>query len=226
MKGNIDAQETPALWGSTDTAPALEIYANEQFDTSDGKMVLPGSPELGDFRHRVVGSVVDAVATFPIVQGIYSTEDSLTNQLATYSAFIRVNGRPLIPWLERFQIPPLLQGVESWSWTRLRIHKEGVRARRDNNTYTATQTDQAIDAAILQGTGLLRDTGIATLINGEALVESEKAQTGSRIVSFSMDPNVTGVLIAPIVDIVPGESFMIRSTNPGDNGQVSWFVVN
>ena len=225
MQLDIDATETPAQYQLTDNGPALEIYANEQFDTDDGKTVMPGDPERGDFLHRVVGSVAANVITFPKVEGIYSTEDSLTNQLATYSAYIRITGQPLIPWLERFPIPPLNQGMASWSWTRLRIHAAGVLARRSAEVYTKQQTDSAIAAALLQG-GTLAASGFATLEDGEILVPTQSVVVTSKIGTFSMDEFVTGNLRAPAADIIAGVSFMIRSTNPGDNGVVSWFIVN
>lgn len=225
MQLDIDTTETPAQYGLTDNAPALEIYANEQFDTNDGKTVMPGDPERGDFRHRVVGSVAASVITFPKVEGIYSTEDSLTNQLATYSAYIRITGQPLIPWLERFPLPTLPQGQASWSWTRLRIHAAGVLARHSAEVYTKTQTNQAIAAALLQG-GTVAASGLANLADGAVLVPTTAVLITSKIGVFSMDEFVTGNLRAPAADIVSGVSFMIRSTNPGDNGVVSWFIVN
>lgn len=138
MEIQIDSFSTPNIWGMSDTTPALEIYANDLFETSDQKPVLPGNPTIGDLRHRVVGMVSSGVASFPAVTGIYTTEDSPTNQRATYSAFIRVRGRELIPFLERFRLPTLPVG-NSMSWNTIRLHNSAPLARLNNDTYTRQQ---------------------------------------------------------------------------------------
>jgi len=223
---SIDPDETPAIWGLSDLAPALEIYANELFVAAEGKTILPGNVELGDFRHRVVGSVTDGVALFPQVNGIYSTEDALDNQLATYSAFIRVAGRDPIPWLEDFSIQPLQNGLISTSWPRLRIHKNATRSRRSNDVYTKQQTNSAIEAALLQFRGSLMPSGVALMDGGEAWVSTEKVFVTSAIILTAMDAGITGVLRAAQEDIADSEGFMIRSSQQGDSGAVSWLILN
>lgn len=222
MQGSIDAMQTPSIWGVSDTEPALEVYADEAFDTSDGKRVLPGSVLRGDFRHRVIGSVVDDSMLLPPVTGIYSTEDSLTNQLATYSAYVRVANREPIPWLLRFRIPPVHNiDPPSWSWTGLGIHNRGIIGRRTNEVYTKQQTEDIFQA-------LLREnqlSGIAVLIDGEVEVPHGSITFNSRIIVTSMDENVTGTPRAALQDIIEHTSFVIRSNNPGDNGVVSWLVI-
>ena len=222
MKLNIDPLETPANWGAADTAPALEIYADVTFDTSDSKTVLAGNVELGDFRHRVVGSVLDEVATFPPIIGIYSTEDSLTNQMATYTAYIRLQGREPIPYLERFRIPPLTRPeMTSTSWTRLRIHNQGVIPRGPGEEWKIFVLS-AIEAAIGQQT----KAGLATLVDGEVEVPNSLVTINSKIAPFSMDENVTGSLRATVADIIEHESFVIRSTNDADEGRVGWIMID
>ena len=227
MEVSIDAHRTPAIWGISDLEPALEIYPNELFDTNTGLTVLPGDPEVGDFRHRVIGSVVDGVAQFPAVTGIYSTEDSLTDQMATYSAYIRVNGRPPIPWLERFRIPVLTQGLTSWTWSRLRVHARSARVLRSDEVYTKQQTLDAINAAIAGFVAAPQVlSGVALMVDGVALVETVQARVTSRICPFSMDPGITGQLRCEQADIAEDESFVIRSTNGGDTGAVGWMLLN
>ena len=223
---NIDPTETPAIWGIADLAPALEIYADQTFETSDGKTVLVGSPELGDFRHRVVAVVENEVAIFPRISGIYSTEDSLTNQRATYSAWLRVKGRDPIPWLVNFRIPPLLSGIESMSWTRLRIHNQNVIARASADAYTKQQTNDLIATALLAFVTNKMASGLATLVDGAAYVPTLQVLATSRIAAFSMDDGVTGRLRAPQTEIVDEEGFSIKSTNEGDNGAVMWLLFN
>ncbi len=225
MQIEIDELKTPANWGLADTAPALEIYADEPFDTNDGLSVLAGDVRLGDFRHRVVGSVADSIATFPKVVGIYTTEDSLTNQLATYSAYIRVAGREPIPYLVRFPLAPVNGPHLSVSWTTIKIHALEPIARRSSDVYTRQQTENAIQAAIQSALASRISSGVAVLEDGEAEVLSNVIKFDSRIAVTSMDESITGVVSAPKAGIVENESFLIRSTNGGDNGFVSWLIL-
>lgn len=226
MRLNIDPSSTPAIWGITDLAPALEIYPNQPFETSDGKTVLPGSVQLGDFRHRVIGTVEDGEAQWPSIIGIYSTEDSLTNQNATYSAFIRVKGRDPIPWLENFRIPVLTQGLVSMSWSRIRVHNGHGRPLRSNDVYTKQGTLDAINAALVGFFTAGMPSGLVTMVDGFALVENVNAHVTSRIFVSSMDPGVTGSLRCEQADVGDEESFVIRSTNQADTGTVAWLVLN
>ena len=216
----------PPIWGVSDLAPALEIYANERFDTSDGKTIIPGSVLLGDFRYRVLGSVADGIPRIPQVVGIYSTEDSLDNQLATYSAFIRISGRDPIPWLEDFPVPVLTQGRGSITWTQLRIHAAGIRALRSDQVYTKQQTNDAINAAIAGVFSGAIISGTALMADGEALVTTSQVLVTSRIFAFSQDEGVTGNLRVAQADIGEGDGFIIRSTQPTDNGAVAWQIIN
>jgi hypothetical protein len=225
VKLNIDPQSTPAIYALTDPAPTLEIYADEPFDTSDGKSVPAGNVQQRDFLHSVVGSIVDGELHWPQITGIYSTEDSLNNQTATYSAYMRVQGREPIPWLERFSIPPLTRPeLSSWSWSFLRIYKNGVRARRDSEVWTKQQVQAAIDATILSLITAAIRTGLTAMVDGVANVIAPEVLVTSRVFAFSMDPGVTGALRIEQADIAEEEGFTIRSTNEGDNGAVVWLM--
>lgn len=221
MKLTIDPTSTPANYGLSDPAPALEIYANEQFETDDGKTVLSGNVMLSDFRHRVVGEIVDGEIHFPAIVGIYSTEDSLTNQIATYSAYIKVKGREPILWFDRFRVPPLTRPeMTSTSWTRLRVHNRHPIARPSTDDWKNFVL-ASIEAAVGQQT----KTGVAQMVDGEVEVPHTSVTFASRIAPFSMDEGVTGSLRAAVADIIPNDSFVIRSTNPGDNGTVAWIMI-
>jgi hypothetical protein len=226
MQLDIDPTETPAIYGDSDLAPAFEIYANEQFDTDDAKTVLPGSVELSDFRYRVICNVENEVLVIPRISGIYSTEDSKTNQLATYSAYLRVKGRDPIPWLERFRIPPLRTSMESMSWSRLRIHNQGVIARAPIDAYTKQQTNDLIALALLAFSNSTITSGLAELVDGSAVIPTQQVFATSRILAFSMDAGVTGRLRAEQSEIVDEESFRIQSTSDGDNGAIMWLLLN
>lgn len=220
MKENIDPDETPPIYGATDTAPALEIYANEFFTTSDGKPVPAGNVMQRDFRHRVVCTVEDEVLKIPAVLGIYSTEDAIDNQQATYTAYLCIKNREPIIWLDQFSIPPLTGEMTSTSWARLRLHKAGTIARRSSEVWTKQQVQAAIDLAV----GQVTRTGVAELIGGEVEVPYSLVTADSRIGAFSLDENVSGILRVTQADIIPGESFVIRSSEADDNGIVFWIM--
>jgi hypothetical protein len=123
MQINIDTTSTPNIWQLRDQAPTLEIYADQQFDNAQGGTVLAGSVARGDCCKRVLGSVANNTLTFPTIVAIDTTEDSPTNQGATYSAYIRARGQDPIPWLLNFPLEPIVrQGVTSRSWTDIRQH--------------------------------------------------------------------------------------------------------
>lgn len=80
--------------------------------------------------------------------------------------------------------------------------------------------------AIVAGTGLSAAAGQATLVNGEVTIPSSVIDTTKVVLVTSLDVAVTGQLIVPQDEIVDEASFVIRSTNLGDNGLVGWVVLN
>ena len=78
--------------------------------------------------------------------------------------------------------------------------------------------------ALLAGEGLITASGKAAMVDGLVHVESEVVEAGSAITCSSMDLGVTGTLRA--VNVVAGDGFDIVSNNPGDVGQVAWFLSN
>lgn len=225
MKLTIDSQSTSNIWQLTDAAPVLEIYANEQFDTPDGQTVLPGNVELGDLCRRVVGAVVANVLTFPVITNFDSTEDSITNQRATYSAYIRANGREPIPWLLNFPVAPIkVAGATSVNWSSIRIHAARVIARRTNDVYTKQQTEDAITARLINFPGnSVLENGLAPMVAGQAAVSSAALPASSVIHLTSQDEGVSGT---PRVGVkTPGAGFTILSSNGADEGNVGWTII-
>lgn len=130
MKRNINAWSTPEIYHLSDLAPVLEIYANADFDTSDGQRVLAGDTELQNFYRAVPCTVVDNELVIPTIVDIDTTEDSPDNQQATYSAYLRASGQQLIDWQLNFRIPPsTTTPVSSISWPALRILSRGILVR-------------------------------------------------------------------------------------------------
>jgi hypothetical protein len=226
MKLDIDATTVPSIWQLADQVPVLEIYADEPFDTSDGQTVLAGSAERGDFCKRVECAVVNNVLSIPTIEQIDSTEDSPTNQLATYSAYIRAVGQEPIPWLLNFPLAPITQpDVLTLEWTSIRIHAEGVTPRRDSDTYTKQQTDDLVDRKIAAAFGVagILAKGRTDMLAGQAAVASDKVLESSNIQLTGQEVGVSGTLY--VSDRVPGEGFTIASQNGADEGKVGWVIL-
>lgn len=226
-KIDIDSTTTPNIWQLADQAPALEIYADEPFDNTEGQTILQGDVNMGDCCKRVVGSVASNVLSFPKIEQINTTEDSLTNQAATYSAYIKAAGREPIPWLLGFSLAPItVPGVTSVNWTSVRIHAAGVTPRRTNEVYTKQQTDAAIAAALLAlglGGGVITAKGTVVMAAGVAVVVSNKTLIDSIILLTGQEPGVNGTLY--VNGRTPGVGFTIGSTNGADGGNVGWAIL-
>lgn len=78
--------------------------------------------------------------------------------------------------------------------------------------------------ALSAGMGLVAGAGKAVMVDGFVTVLTGVVVAASVIVPASMSEGVTGNL--RVVNIIPGESFDIASTNFGDNGDVSWVLSN
>lgn len=78
--------------------------------------------------------------------------------------------------------------------------------------------------ALEAGQGLIAAAGKADMVNSAVTVLTAVVLETSVIVPASMDAGVTGAL--RVVNIVPGVSFNIVSSNFGDNGEVSWILSN
>ena len=66
--------------------------------------------------------------------------------------------------------------------------------------------------------------GQTTLVNGTKTVLEPLVTSTAAVASFSMDRNVTGTL--RVVSIDDGVSFVIESSEMGDNGLVGWTITN
>ena len=68
--------------------------------------------------------------------------------------------------------------------------------------------------------------GTATLASGTVTVATDKIKTGWKIfVSVNTPSGTQGFLSASTADIVDGTSFVINSTDNGDNSSVNWWIV-
>lgn len=67
--------------------------------------------------------------------------------------------------------------------------------------------------------------GTATLSSGTVIVATDKIKTGYKIyVSVNTPSGTQGFLSAPTGSIVDATSFVINSTNAGDNSTVNWWI--
>lgn len=224
MKIDIDGHTTPNIYQLTDQAPTLEIYADETFDTSDGQTVLAGSVHNGDFCKRVVCSVASNVLSIPAIEDIDTTEDALTNQQATYSAYIRAAGREPIPWQLQFPLAPItVQGALSVSWATIRIHAIGVIGRRLDADWQQHVSDLIAAAIAGIGEGVVVAKGTAVMAAGEATVTDFHVLSNSIIQLTGQDAGVRGSLF--VLSRTPGVGFTINSSDGGDQGDVGWTIL-
>lgn len=74
------------------------------------------------------------------------------------------------------------------------------------------------------GIGLLDNRGRANLANGYALIPTSAVNPDSLIVATAMGPEIIGSLYVLRSEIIEDTSFVIRSTNEGDEGEVAWIM--
>lgn len=225
MKRDIQSSSTPNIWNLTDDAPVLAIFADQDFDTSDGQRVLAGNTQDNTLCLRITCSVGSGVLSVPTVSQINTTEDSPDNQRATYSAWLLTTNQLPIPWLQSFSIPTSpTTPAASISWTELRIHKAGILARDQTDTYTKQQVRDLIEIAIAEAlaeAGILAK-GVATMTAGIAAVSTAVVTPSSNIQLTGQEVGVNGNLY--ISDRVPGVGFTISSSNGTDSGSVAWIL--
>lgn len=138
MRVIIDAITTPNLWQLSEGPVSGELYADVPFQGASGNAILAGNYRKRDYFIPVTASVADGVLSLGAIE-CESTEDSPTNQLATYTMVVRPpKGNPVI-FLSSFGIPVLGTGQLSFSWTTLMIHKNGVTPRRTDDTFSKQQ---------------------------------------------------------------------------------------
>lgn len=226
MKRDINSCSTPNIWNITDDAPVLAIFADQDFDTSDGQRVLAGNTQDNTLCLRITCSVGSGVLSVPTVSQINTTEDSPDNQRATYSVWLLTTNQLPIPWLQSFSIPTSpTTPAASISWTELRIHKAGILARDQTDTYTKQQVRDLIEIAIAEAlgdSGILAK-GVVTMAAGVAAVSSAVVTPSSNIQLTGQDSGVSGTLY--MSDRVPGVGFTISSNNGADAGSVGWMIV-
>lgn len=226
MRRDIQSCSTPNIWNLTDTEPVLAIFADQDFDTSDLQRVLAGNTQDNTLCLRITCSVGSGVLSVPTVSQINTTEDSPDNQRATYSAWLLTTNQLPIPWLQSFSIPTSpITPPAAISWTELRIHKAGILARDQSDTYTKQQVRDLIEIAIAEALGDagILAKGVAAMTAGSAAVSTDVVTPSSNIQLTGQEVGVSGTLY--VSDRVPGVGFTISSSNGADAGSVGWMVV-
>lgn len=97
-------------------------------------------------------------------------------------------------------------------------------AATDPTFPTAVSTTHPLWQSLESGTGLVVEADTAVMVDGAVVVASAAITANSKVLVNSQDEGVTGSL--RVVDVVPGVSFTIRSSNGGDNGGVSWAILS
>ena len=218
----VASEQTPSVWRLS-AAAELRVYCNQSFQSNDGLFVPQGvvSSKLFYFTGDII--VTLNVALLPALT-LTSTEDALTNQQATYSAYVydKKTNKMQGVILERFSVPPTPVGT---NWAQLTIHKQGVIPRTSNDTYSKQAIDALIASAIANQQ--VKSSGVAVLAVGAAdsrvTVPYAGLKANSRIIAFSQDPNVSGVLHAE--NFVVGVSFDVVSSITGDEGTIFWIAL-
>lgn len=196
MKRNIDGTTSPDLWHYADLAPVLELYANVDFDNSENQRILAGDPQFQNFYRALTCSVVDGQLAVPIFEDVDTTEDSPDNQLATYSAYLRINGQQPVEWLLNFRVPPsTTTPVSSIDWTTLRIHKSGILQRDPLLTYTRQEILALIETQIQIAIGTLNDAAVG--VKGRAAASYPPVLPTMPIFIGQNDPLITSVIDDP-----------------------------
>ncbi len=81
------------------------------------------------------------------------------------------------------------------------------------------------DGNVVEVNGVTGYTGTATLSSGTVTVNTANVKTGDIIfVTVNTPSGTQGFLSAPTGSIVDGTSFVINSTNAGDNSTVNWWI--
>lgn len=175
------AQKDIPNWQNADTAPRLRIYLNRSITTSDGKVLLAGSP-MGpggqNWYKVIICSVVSGAVRIP-----QSTLDSLTDALsvagggtvldAKYSAYFYTSKGAQIKVYDgfaSFTVPPTPNPT---TWDKLHQFNNTTLSARDWRTYTASQIDALIAGVSaggsVAGEAFVTRTSSTTLTNETAL---------------------------------------------------------
>jgi hypothetical protein len=122
------ASRTIQNWQYTTSNVQLRIYANKAFITSDGRPVLPGSPNGGNVYKTLTCTVVtDGAGGYTLTIPAFTLDSTTDAQdppgmTATYSAwFYTTTGRQIAPFagFESFRILPVY-ATNPTSWALIR----------------------------------------------------------------------------------------------------------
>lgn len=155
---------------------------------------------------------------------------------------------------EQWQVPTSLQGLTVVTYEMLRQHNSpAARQLADTAHLSRSQTELMIAGAVNVGNPATTSTlgrvemdippadpahpkavgansprlptvGTAEMLAGSVAVNSAQASAVAKIIVTSRTPNVTGALYCDPSEVTPGVAFVVRSTNLGDSGEISWLL--
>src|SRR6266481_9219833 len=121
----IEAGGFPHYQGPTNVE--IWIVANKAFVTPDGKPISAGSVADAAWMVRVAEGIIVADNVLQVPEIIVdATEDAISGQDATLSAFVVTQqGRPVsaLSVFRNFKVPP---SPSSMSWAQLAVHNSSV----------------------------------------------------------------------------------------------------
>lgn len=126
MKVLIEAINTPPIWRLGGATAKFRIYANMDFQTSDGQWVAAG--RVGDansFFLEVICTILGNIILIPSFE-IDSTVDALVNPHALYTGIlVATNGRRVSFPSQSFAVNTLEAGDPSMQWGEILLFNTG-----------------------------------------------------------------------------------------------------
>lgn len=158
-------------WQYGGSTAKLRIYAGEQFQTSDGNIVMPGSPTRGRWYKEITCSVSGTSLTIPQTV-IDSTTDSDIPRVTYTAIFFDSNGVQRDVYMPDFRMPSSYGSTITWA--QIRTFNLARPARLATNYYTADQVNTLLSTLAIGGgtwgsiTGTLSaQTDLNTALSGK-----------------------------------------------------------
>lgn len=147
MKILVEAINTPPIWRMGGTAAKLRVYAQSDFQTSNGQWVSAGHPgQLETFCLEIICTILGNVITIPSFE-IDSTVDALVNPSALYTAQFISSANRRFPFLSNFPVNTLEAGDPSMTWGEILQHRNGY-APQSLSTSILRQIEATIQLAV------------------------------------------------------------------------------
>lgn len=125
MKVLVEAINTPPIWRMGGSAAKLRVYAQSDFQTSNGQWIGAGHPgQLETFCLEIICTILGNVITVPSFE-IDSTVDALVNPNALYTAQFISSANRRFPFLSNFPVNTLEAGDPSMTWGEILQHRNG-----------------------------------------------------------------------------------------------------